>query len=140
MNIVNLIQIQKSELSNANLENAILWIINKYVSFWLCGNDLEQNGDMLIFQWGTYGWNPKNSVEINLTRQLIVSDNDDDTIQQLRCRYIFPFNNDCKGGNQWCELPSQVDVLLDFIKNNTFYLLFKNVAPIDMIIELIDCG
>jgi len=47
------------------------------------GCDLEQEGDMLLFQWGTYDWGHGLRFEFDVTRQCILGDGDDDDITQL---------------------------------------------------------
>src|ERR1700689_2982845 len=69
-----------------------------------CGNE---NGDMLLFQWGTYNWGDGTQFEINITRQFIESTaEDDDTISKLKLKFKFPPNKDTSAlgkGNRWCN-------------------------------------
>ena len=45
--------------------------------------DLDQDGDMLLYQWGTYDRGEGPRFELNLTRQLMIDGSDDDEIWQL---------------------------------------------------------
>lgn len=48
-------------------------------------------GDMLLFQWGTYDWGEGPHFEVNITRQFIESAlEDDDAISQLQLTFNFP--------------------------------------------------
>jgi len=51
----------------------------------------NEDGDMLLFQWGTYNWGDGTQFEINITRQFIESAaEDDDAISQLQLTFKFP--------------------------------------------------
>jgi hypothetical protein len=52
-----------------------------------CG---EAGSDMLLFQWGTYDWGEGAHFELDITRQVILPDEeDDDAIWQLHMTYLF---------------------------------------------------
>lgn len=66
----------------------------------------EEDGDMLLFQFGTYEWfgNPRR-FELSLTRQVIYPDGEDQEIWQLRLTYFYepaPALDSLKG-NEWCH-------------------------------------
>lgn len=73
--------------------------------------DLDEDGDMLLFQWGTYGGA---SFQYDLTRQLIgVAGCDDDNFVQLNL--TLHFDNDAEAsaieqGNFWCKRPGDAEV------------------------------
>ena len=78
------------------------------------GCDLAGDGDMLLFQWGTYEWwGQRPAFEVNITRQLIVADDEETEPRQLRLTFRFePAVGAASGaGNRWCESP---DGLSDF--------------------------
>src|SRR5262245_37488233 len=70
------------------------------------GCDLDEEGDMLLFQWGIRDWGDGPAFEVNLTRQLIVTD-DDDAPRQLSLTFRFePAVGAAAGeGSRWCESP-----------------------------------
>lgn len=45
--------------------------------------EVDEDGDMLLYQWGTYDWGAGRWFEINITRQFIPSDGAEDEILQL---------------------------------------------------------
>ena len=47
----------------------------------------ESDGDMLLYQWGTYGRD--GCFELDLTRQFIVGDSEDENIWQLSLTFKF---------------------------------------------------
>ena len=79
----------------------------------------SQNGDILLFQWGTYDWGDGKHFEINLTRQFIESAaEDDDAISQLQLVFRFASDKDrhaLGAGNRWCNSQSEIDRFRGYI-------------------------
>ncbi len=77
-----------SGLNNLSLDFCIDKMINfyQYVRFKDC--EFENDGDMLILQWGNYSWN-NGLYSINITRQLIDGNLEDDNILQLNLSFLF---------------------------------------------------
>ena len=83
------------------------------------GCALENDADMLLFQWGTYSTFPRaggiaaEAFDLNLTRQLILDEGgEDDDIWQLALNFEFEPSGELGAlgrGNKWChtlqELP-----------------------------------
>lgn len=78
------------------------------------GCDIEHDGDMLLFQWGTCDRGSGLRFEVDLTRQVLLPDAvDDDAILQLHLTYSYA-PSDVLGalgkGDRWCaslvELPA----------------------------------
>lgn len=42
------------------------------------GVNMGEDGDMLLFQWGTYSWGEERCFEVSVVRQLILPSLDDD--------------------------------------------------------------
>lgn len=65
------------------------------------------DGDMLLYQWGTYDWGAGRHFELNITRQFIEADlQDDDAISQLSLTFRFAPSLSLDGlgaGNIWFE-------------------------------------
>lgn len=48
------------------------------------------SNDMLLYQWGTYDWGAGKHFELNITRQFIEAElEDDDAISQLSLSYLY---------------------------------------------------
>jgi hypothetical protein len=80
--------------------------------------DAESNGDMLLFQWGTYDWGSGLMFEVDITRQLIRGDGEDDDIWQLHLTYRFPPSEPLSAigeGNRWCAEPSDLPSFEEFM-------------------------
>jgi hypothetical protein len=93
----------------------------------------DDNGDMLLFQWGTYNWGDGIQFEINLTRQFIESGaEDDDAISQLQLTFKFPPDKDTAGlgnGNRWCNSQSETQKFREFIFSNRAFLATADKEP-----------
>ncbi len=80
---------------------------------------VEQDGDMLLFQWGTYDWGEGPSFQINITRQFTLNDRDaDQAMSQLSLTFHFEptvSNKVYEKGSRWCPEPSQLIAFIDFI-------------------------
>ncbi len=71
--------------------------------------NVEEDGDMLLFQWGTYDWGQGPRFEFELARQLAPSGHEfDDVAHQLRLTFCFEPSEDLRSlgeGNRWCDSP-----------------------------------
>ena len=77
------------------------------------GLDLTKQDDMLLFQWGTYDWGRGEHFEVDITRQLIFQDSQDDDarIWQLSLRFAFepsPALRALGDQSKWCDLPGDL--------------------------------
>lgn len=85
--------------------------------------DLDTDGDMILFQWGTYDWRPgpRPGFEYNITRQFFDEDDDDDEsegIWQLGLTVFFPpgeENARLRSGNRWLERPAGIPEFASWI-------------------------
>jgi hypothetical protein len=93
----------------------------------------NENGDMLLFQWGTYDWGDGTRFEINITRQFIESAaEDDDAISQLQLTFKFPPNKvtaTLGDGNRWCNSQTEIQQFREFISSNRAFLAEADVDP-----------
>jgi hypothetical protein len=81
--------------------------------------EIEQDGDMLLFQWGTYDWGQGPHFEVDILRQLSLSEEgDDEDIWQLHLTYRVAPTSDLSrlgSGNQWCARPIDLPVFEGFV-------------------------
>ncbi len=96
--------------------------------------DIESNGDMLLFQWGTYAWRGGSpEFEIDITRQFIVDGLvDDDAFFQLSwtARYTPSAATERAGeGNLWCDSPAQTASLLEFVAHSEAMAAVAGIRP-----------
>jgi len=87
--------------------------------------DTEMDGDMLLFQWGTYDWGRGARFEFDVTRQLIPRGGDDDDIWQLHLTVRFELDDDLRSlgaGNRWCHSVDQLEAFAAFVVGNEPFL------------------
>lgn len=83
--------------------------------------DLEADGDMLLYQWGSSGKGASAYFEIDLTRQLIGHGGEDDQIWQLHLTYRFAATEALRGlgnGDRWCALPEELPAFEAFVMSH----------------------
>ena len=88
------------------------------------GCDATRQGDMLLYQWGTFDWGDGPSFQFDITRQFIVGDGEDDEIFQLRFTLHYPVSDEAKAlgsGNRWCKSLTQLDDFQNFIRQSAAY-------------------
>jgi hypothetical protein len=78
---------------------------------------LDSDGDMLLFQWGTYDWGQGLRFELDLTRQAIPAEEEDPPIFQLHCTYYYDPSKfqDIIAGDRWCHRPAQLKEFRRFV-------------------------
>ena len=97
----------------------------------------EEDGDMLLYQWGTYDWQDGTGsrFEISLTRQLIYPEGEDQEIWQLSLTYGFessPAFAQLKGGEEWCSSKEKAQEFLDMILASPAFAACRDGTPLRM--------
>jgi hypothetical protein len=92
-----------------------------------------RDGDMLLFQWGTYDWGSGRNFELNITRQFIEeAAQDDDAISQLSLTYRFEPTTELEGiepGNLICEGSQASTVVRDFAVTHPAFVAVADQKP-----------
>lgn len=86
--------------------------------------ELMADGDMLLYQWGTYDWGQGEQFELNLTRQLMYVADEEDDIFQLSLTYRYPPTDDLRAlgkQEQWCFHPEELDDLVAILQASEPY-------------------
>ena len=71
---------------------------------------LDGDGDMLLFQWGINKWADGSPFEVNLTRQIIYPDGEDQDIYHLALTYAYAMDASFEAlgkGNSWVHNPAE---------------------------------
>jgi hypothetical protein len=85
---------------------------------------LERDGDMLLFQWGSYDWGSGRHFEFDITRQLIAGRSEDEDIWQLHLTFEFAPSEELTAlgaGNRWCRRPDDVPAFESFVLASPSY-------------------
>jgi hypothetical protein len=96
------------------------------------GCDPDEEGDMLLFQWGTNDWGDGPMFEINITRQLIVINDEDEEPRQLSLTFRFDPAVSPKGmkdGNKWCDGPEHLASYRRFIAGTKAMQAVRRESP-----------
>ena len=101
---------------------------------------LEEDGDMLLFQWGSYDWGQGPSFELDLTRQAIPAGTEDPPILQLQCTYRYEpaYFQNVVPGNQWCYSPHELAEFRSFVLGSEAMRRAAGLTPASMDILLED--
>ena len=100
--------------------------------------DIARDGDMLLFQWGTYDWGQGEHFSFDITRQLIVGPGEDEDIWQLSLAFKFPPEDGLRAldsGNRWCAAPHQLEEFADFLHSTPAYATVANRSDANVVLK-----
>jgi len=122
-----------SVIDTLSAPQAVELMLRHYGTLRARGCSLEQDGDMLLFQWGAYDWGDGEHFEFDLTRQFIVEDADgDDGMSQLSLTLQFPPSDALRAlssGNRWCHTPAGLGEFEAFIRGSEAYRVLEHLPP-----------
>jgi hypothetical protein len=97
-------------------ESLVALMFDFYTSSRITDADLDGDGDMLLFEWGTYDWGSGHgpSFQYCITRQVITSADDIDDQEMLRlCTRVHyapcAETEELGSGSRWCPRPEAAD-------------------------------
>lgn len=98
------------------------------------GCEMDNDGDMLLFQWGTYHRGQGRAFQFDITRQFIISKGEDNdaTVSQLSFRFHFMPSaslDAIKSGNRWCSTPEKLKDFEAFIVGSDAYRVVQALVP-----------
>jgi hypothetical protein len=118
------------------LEKGIRLMLDFYRDVRAEGCSLEDEGDMLLYQWGTFDWGEGRRFQCNITRQFMEPDEEeDDAISQLSFTFYYPaseFHDSLADGNQWCASPDELPEFEEFITGSAAFKAVKDSTPDDV--------
>ena len=110
---------------------ALMAMLDFYAQERADGRALGEDGDMLLYEWGTYDWGDGEHFELNVTRKFILDGQDEPF--QLSMTLLFDPTDECiqlGHSNKWCLSPDGLDEFADFVrKSPPFGLLGGRVCP-----------
>jgi hypothetical protein len=120
---------KRIEVASAPPEVGFEAMLRFYAERRVEGCDLEADGDMLLFQWGMYDWGEGPEFELDLTRQVIFPDEeDDDAIWQLHLTYHYQPTGELRAlgaDDRWCPVPADLPGFREFILASKPYQLLR---------------
>ncbi len=94
----------------------------------------EPDGDMLLFQWGTFDWGSGAQFELDITRQFIEQElQDDDAISQLSLTFRFaptPERKILGDGNRWCGGPTELQEFRAFTFSSPAFIAVADLQAV----------
>lgn len=100
------------------------------------GCSLDNDGDMLLFQWGVYDWGAGPMFEVDLTRQVILPDKtDDDAIWQLHLTYRYSPSSKLSAlteGKMWCHSPADLPDFRQFVRASSAVAAAADLTPVEV--------
>ena len=95
---------------------------------------LDEDGDMILFQWGAFDFGEGETYRYNITRQFIISGSEgDDGMSQLSLTVHFAVTEALralKKGSRWCSSPAQADGLEQFIRSHEATAAVASLTPL----------
>lgn len=113
-------------------------MLNFYLEERVEEGDLDADGDMLLYQWGTYDWGKGETFELDITRQLISGDGEDDDIFQLSLTFKFQPTESLRQlgeGNRWCNRQEEVEEFQAFVSDSPAFLAVEGKEPFEVQVE-----
>src|SRR5262245_23394573 len=87
--LLELIQPKAPQLSALSPEDGISLMLAFYQAERADGCEVDEDGDMLLYQWGCYDWGQGESFDFNISRQFVDAKGDDEGIRQLSLTFKF---------------------------------------------------
>ncbi len=117
---------------------ALAVVLELYRSVRVDDCELDGDGDMLLFQWGTYDWREGGEqFELDLTRQFMPTD-DDAALTQLSLTMLFPAMPALTAlgeGDRWCPTPGDAAEWEAFIRGSGAFLAVGDLSPTRVLLE-----
>jgi hypothetical protein len=85
------------------------------------GCDLTADQNMLLFQWGTYDWGKGEHFEVDLARQFIFGDGEDEDVWQFHVMFRFaPIElfRQLANGDRWCKSLEELPEFTSFVRGH----------------------
>jgi hypothetical protein len=93
----------------------------------------DPDGDMLLFQWGTYDWGQGTYFNLDLTRQFILKGTEDDEgIFQLAFTFLYAPSvalESLKDGNRWCRSLADLAEFQRYVTSSQAYRVALGQIP-----------
>jgi hypothetical protein len=105
-----------SDLPSLQPRQAVTVMADWYLNHRAEDCDLDDDGDMILFQWGTYNWGTGEHFEYNIDRQFIPIESGKPLQLGLTFSYRPSRELSALGeGNRWCHTPAELHDFLDFV-------------------------
>ncbi len=104
------------------------------------GVHMDEDGDMLLFQWGVYSFSGPPTFQLNLTRQFILPDEDEP--YQLSLTFHHAPSDQMKAleaGNRWCHSTDDLPEFRTFIDRSAAVAAAMGSQPLKVDLTFSQC-
>ena len=91
---------------------------------------IEDDGDMLLYEWGVYSLTGPESFLLGITRQFILTGEDEPYQLQLMLHFT-PTDSLrlLKDGNRWCHSPDELPAFRQFVESSAPFKAVADAKP-----------
>lgn len=91
---------------------------------------IDEDGDMLLYEWGVYGFTGPESFQFDITRQFIVT-GEDEPYQLHLTLHFAPTDalRQFKNGNEWCHSPDGLPAFRQFVESSAPFGALADAKP-----------
>jgi hypothetical protein len=92
--------------------------------------DIDEDGDMLLYEWGVYRFTGPESFQIGIVRQFCVIDEDEP--YQLHMTLLFAppdAYRQLEDGNKWCHSPEELPAFREFVESSAAFKAVADTNP-----------
>lgn len=136
---LQLIKPKSPELSSLSPAEGIRLMLGFYQDERADGCEIDEDGDMLLYQWGCYDWGHGETFEFNVTRQFMDAAGEDENIRQLSLTFKFNPNESLRKlaqGNRRRNSPDEISEFRSFIESSAAYKTVAKAKPAAVTLEL----
>jgi hypothetical protein len=130
---INRLRVRGFELSAVSIDVGFSEAFAFYRDVRPVGCDEDLDGDMLLFQWGTYDLGEGRYFNLNLTRQFILEGTEgDEGIFQLGFTFLYtpsPTLEVLRDGNRWCSSPAGLPEFQRYVTSSEAYRVAAGQVP-----------
>jgi hypothetical protein len=136
---LQMIEAKSRQLSSLSPEEGMIVMLDFYRDERADGCKIDEDGDMLLYQWGCYDWGQGEFFELNITRQFIDGACEDEDIRQLSLTCKFRPSESLRqlaDGNRWCNSPEEIASFRSFVESSPAFLAVAKTKPAEVTLEL----
>jgi hypothetical protein len=112
------------DLANTDPVSGIDLMIAFYADVRFSDVDLDEDGDMLLFQYGgPYSWSPA-YFDLNITRQFITKTQG--VFYQLSLSFLYVVTENSLQDNKWCKRVEEIDSFRNYIQSSAAIAWISN--------------
>jgi hypothetical protein len=103
---------------------------------------IEEDGDMLLYQWGVYSFTGTESFQLDITRQFIVTDDGDDEPYQLHLTLHFAPTDALRQfdrGGEWCHSPDELPEFRKLVEASGPFVALADAKPLRVKLRFEQC-